>query len=51
MLTLIFVLGRALGGFSEGFGRILEVFSDSKFNIFRSFFENVDFTKLVVFPR
>ena len=51
MLTLIFVFGRALDGFWEGFGRILEGIWGLKFNIFRSFSENVDIAKIVVFPK
>ena len=48
MLIVIFVFWRALDGFREGFGTILERFWALKFDFLRSFFENVDFAKIVL---
>ena len=46
--TLIFVLARDFFRFWSDVGAILDGFGALKFDFFRSFFENVDFAKIVL---
>ena len=48
MLTLIFVFLCIFLRFGSDFGMILDGFGARKFDFLHSFFENVDFTKIVL---